>query len=364
MHPESGNRGGIAWRQLAAAGLYRCGAFWALHTLSRHLELTGNGSGKLLRWVKTAKYVVLGYHRVGTGGVPLYCRFPQQAFARQMEYVRKHFRVISVRQMAQELQEPRAHGQAVVVTFDDGYAGTYTEAFPILQKYAIPATVYLVAGAVETGEVAWYDRIFLALRNAPQDLQLRFDRPRRFRLETDGDRIAAGTEVVMYLRTLPDEERQAWCAALEERLPVRAEDLRGAMVTWDHVRTMHRAGITFGAHTMTHPVASRLPPEVLRREVEESKHLIEQRIQSAVEEFAFPFGKARDCGAVGRSALAQLGFRTALTSIVGVNRPGADLFRLRRLMGEDISLGRFAFRLHQLFFHPVDEELGAIPAES
>ena len=68
--------------------------------------------------------------------------------------------------------------------------------------------------------------------------------------------------------------------------------------------------------------------------------------------------------AAAATLLAELGFRTALTTIVGVNRPGADLFRLRRLViGNDPSISMFAFMLQRLFFHPVDEELSAlIPA--
>jgi len=51
----------------------------------------------------------------------------------------------------------------VAITFDDGYRSAYTIAFPILQKYRLPATIYLTAESVETGQVAWYDRVFLAI---------------------------------------------------------------------------------------------------------------------------------------------------------------------------------------------------------
>ena len=61
---------------------------------------------------------------------------------------------------------PSAQDQSVVVTFDDGYLGTYTDAFPVLKEYGIPATVYLIAGSVESGELAWYDQIFLRFQRA------------------------------------------------------------------------------------------------------------------------------------------------------------------------------------------------------
>ena len=77
-----------------------------------------------------------------------------------------------------------------------------------------------------------------------------------------------------------------------------------------------------------------------------------------MEDFAFPFGKPADCGAIGANVLSALGLRTAMTTIVGVNEPGADSFRLRRMVqGEEPSIAMFAFRLQRLFFRPADEEL-------
>jgi peptidoglycan/xylan/chitin deacetylase (PgdA/CDA1 family) len=352
------------WRQLVAEGLYRTGLLRALQGISQRYELTADDPlGRRFRRVQKAKYVVLGYHRVGTEGVPLFCSLPQSVFAAQMEYVRQHFRVLSVRQMAEELAAPEPPGQAVVVTFDDGYLGTFTEAFPVLQAYNIPATVYLTAGAVESGEISWYDRIFLGFfKHAGSSLQVMLDKPRTFILHGSACRIDAATEVVMYLRSIPDNERRNWCSRFEQIVPLLGDELRGSMMSWDQIRLMQRAGFSFGAHTMTHPVASRLAPEALRNEVAESKWLIEQRLSSPIDEFAFPFGKPRDCGAIGSAELKELGFRTALTTIIGVNKPGTDMFRLRRLViGNDTSIARFALTLHQLFFHSVDEELSGHP---
>jgi len=359
MAAEQEKRLAVDWRHVVIEGIYRSGLLRACHGLSRRYEwVDKNGRGGRFRNVREARYVILGYHRVGTEGAPLFSRLPGPVFARQMQYIRRHYRILSVRQMVEELRNPGDQGRAVVVTFDDGYLGTYTEAFPVLQDYQIPATVYLAAGAIENGDVPWYDRIFLQFRRAGSTLKLLLDRPRSFELRSDAARIEAATEIVMYLRSIPDEQRQDWCRRFDRMVPLAAGDLHGAMMSWEQVLRMRQSGVTFGAHTMTHPVASRLGPEELRKEVAESKRLIEQRLSSGVDEFAFPFGKPRDCGNAAATLLAELGFRTALTTIVGVNRPGADLFRLRRLViGDDPSISMFAFKLHQLFFHPVDEEL-------
>jgi peptidoglycan/xylan/chitin deacetylase (PgdA/CDA1 family) len=354
------------WRHMVAAGLYQTGLLRAFQAVSRHCELASDdGGGERLRRVRKAKYVVLGYHGVGAQEFPLYCRLPKRIFADQMRYIKRHYRVLSLRQMVEELQNPSAEGQNMVVTFDDGYLGTYTDAFPVLKEYGIPATVYLTAGSIESGELAWYDGIFLRFQRATSEVTVTLDTEKAFRLTDFASRVDAATTVVLYLRTLPDEERQRWCESLEKAMPLRPADLRGSMMNWDQVREMRGKGISFGSHTMTHPVLSRLKPDALQREVAESKQLIESRLDAVVEDFAFPFGKPRDCGRIGAAALSALGLRSAMTTIVGVNEPGVDEFRLRRVvLGDEPSIAMFAFRLQRLFFRPADEESTAVASSA
>src|SRR5260370_37499608 len=85
----------------------------------------------------------------------------------QRRFLREKFHVLSRRQLCDELRNPAGCGRWAAVTFDDGYSDLFTHALPVLRKYEIPAPVYLTAGCIETGEVAWYDRIFLALQVAP-----------------------------------------------------------------------------------------------------------------------------------------------------------------------------------------------------
>ncbi len=348
------------WRHLLANGLYKSGALGAFRRLSRYWEVSFSDGGERLRKVQRSKYVVLGYHNVGSRGLPLYSRLPKPVFAEQMRYIRQNYRILSLRQMLAELANPAAQDQGVVVTFDDGYVGTYCEAFPVLKEYGIPASVYLTAGAIESGKVPWYDRIFLQIQRGPAELTVHLDTEKILRLTTFASRVDAATEIVLYLRTRQDEERRIWCKWLDEQIPLPEAELQGAMMNWEQIREMLGAGISFGCHTMTHPVLSRLTPDSVQREVADSKLLIEKRLNIEVEDFAFPFGKVRDCGTVGAKELAQLGIKTAMTTIVGVNEPGANPFRLRRMVqGDEPSIAMFAYRLQRLFFRPEDEEVNS-----
>jgi peptidoglycan/xylan/chitin deacetylase (PgdA/CDA1 family) len=357
---SNGSNGHTAWRELVVNGLYRTGALRMLEGVARSWELQFDSRSRLPRChhVSTARFALLCYHRVGTKGIPFYCSLDPRAFEEQMRYLRERYRIISLGELCQEMNDPEARGQAVAVTFDDGYRDLYTNAFPILQKYKIPATIYLTAGAIESGSVSWYDRVFLALRVFPRDtLELHLDQRHLFLLQSHRARVDAATRIIAILRNLPDAQRRGCCAAIERICTLPSDELADRMLTWDQVREMSREGISFGSHTLTHPVVSRLLPSEMADELSQSKEILEKKIGCRVQDFAFPFGQRADCGEAAESVLAGLGYRSAATTCWGINRPGGNPFALSRVqIGEESSLPLFAFRLNQLFLRREEAE--------
>jgi peptidoglycan/xylan/chitin deacetylase (PgdA/CDA1 family) len=274
-------------------------------------------------------------------------------FEGQMRYLKNHYRVLSLAEACRELESPASAAPAVVVTFDDGYRDLYLQAFPILQRYNIPATIYLIAGSIESGRPAWYDRIFLALKHAPGpnlEVDLGDAKSRRYVLDDDATRFRAALEIIIALRAMPDTARQELCAALETQIQLPPDRLANRMLDWDKIRLMQRAGMFFGCHTMTHAAVSRLDSPGREREIVDSKKLIESRIEVEIRDFAYPFGKPEDCGTEATQILSREGYRSAVTTCDGVNVYGADPFKLFRInAGDERSLAMFAARLNWAF---------------
>lgn len=63
-----------------------------------------------------------------------------------------------------------------------------------------------------------------------------------------------------------------------------------SMLRWGEVQTMHRAGVTFGAHTVSHPDLTRLALPQAREEIRESRARLEEALGSPVTSFAYPYG--------------------------------------------------------------------------
>jgi hypothetical protein len=210
----------------------------------------------------------------------------------------------------------------------------------------------LPVASIEGNEPLWYDRIFLLFTVFPGDrIQVDCDRPRNFALPNQKARIAAAAEVISWLRTLPEDQRKRECERLESKAELPKDILKNRMLTWEQIREMRAAGVEFGAHTMTHPVVSRLTQEQLEHEIVDSKSILEARINERVQHFAFPFGKAADCGSAAFSVISKAGFRSASTTEEGVNGPGSNLLSLNRIsLGEERHLPMFALKMAQLFF--------------
>jgi peptidoglycan/xylan/chitin deacetylase (PgdA/CDA1 family) len=342
----------LDWRELVIKGMHYSGALHLARRLSRSHEIHPDSSLPFPRFerINTPKFVILCYHGIGESGNPLGVAPTRELFEAQMRFLRENYRVASLDEACRELSGGAKSEPGVVITFDDGYRSTYTVALPILQKYRLPATVYLTLESVEKGQVAWYDRVFLAMAVAPSgelqlDLQLGLQGPWRFQLNTPEDR----------LRTLPNSQRSCCCALLENKIGLPQNALSSRVLSWEEIHTMHQAGIAFGSHTLTHPVVSQLAPQELEQELGASKCVLEKKLGVPVLDFAFPFGKASDCSPVALEMLSRCGYRSAVTTVPGVNTPQVNPFELRRLqVGSDGSLARFAFDLGRAFLRAED----------
>lgn len=344
------------WRALLAGGMLRSGVVSAAASFSKRYQL-GAKSSRMLRRSLGCRAVILCYHRVGVGGTPIYSQLPAAVFESQIRFLRRHYRIIPLDQVLQEIGGADPGEPAVAITFDDGYVGTYSEAFPILRKYEIPATVYLTVNCIETGEIAWYDRIFLAFQMACKpNLDLSPAGLGNFLLGTRSERFGEALRLIRELQRLPNFQRKQVCDDIDTQIPVDYEATHNRMMNWDQVREMHRSGVCFGAHTMTHPVVSQLDAQELRYELRQSKQAIESRLQTQVRHFAFPFGDAKACGKAAPGMLRELGYSSGATTIPGVNTYGVNPYFLYRSGICGIQhVGIFGLKLARLFLQTSDQ---------
>ncbi len=294
--------------------------------------------------------VILMYHHVKESDAQDAQGVTRNRLNEQMEYLKKHFCICSLDEIVSPRQKKQPISRnALALTFDDGFEDFYTQAYPVLKKHKVPATVYLVSHAVEHQVPIWTERlesIVKLSKNAEFELHLSGTR-RSFSIQTEDERQEALIQIKSYLKKVSDGERQKAMAQLDGAYALQEGDASGnsRMLNWSQVREMKSYGITFGAHTMTHPILTRLPEQDAMREIRGSKEHIEKRLSEPVLDFCYPNGEASDFNERIKRIVQDAGFRSAATSIWGQNGRDQDPYELKRVYVTDEPLPFFAARI-------------------
>jgi peptidoglycan/xylan/chitin deacetylase (PgdA/CDA1 family) len=154
--------------------------------------------------------------------------FPPDVFSMTIKMIaEKGLRTIPLSRIPEYLSKDASFPEdTLAITFDDGYESTYKIAFPVLKKYGMTATVFLITG----------------------------------------DQAKKGNNEI--LPTFGGRN----------------------MLTWVQILEMQKAGLEFGSHSITHPDLTRLPLELVDREIGESRDILESTLENEVYAFAYPYG--------------------------------------------------------------------------
>jgi peptidoglycan/xylan/chitin deacetylase (PgdA/CDA1 family) len=306
---------------------------------------------RLLKQVASAdrlrgRLSILIYHRVLARPDPLFPdEIDAQRFEQQLRYLKANFNLLPLCDAVEALRNGCLPPRSACLTFDDGYADNATIALPLLQKYEVPATIFVATGFLDGGRM-WNDTIIELIRLAPDAIDLSSAGFGPFALDTVARRQHAIRTLLDALKYLPIEAREAQVEALAALVPVTLPaDL---MMSTEQLRQVHHAGIHIGGHTVNHPIIARLPDASARREIVDGKAALEAMIDAPVTLFAYPNGKpGTDYCAEHVRMVNEAGFTAAVSTSWGAARQGNDLFQLPRFTPWDRSQVRFTMRMLQ-----------------
>lgn len=253
------------------------------------------------------------------------------AFEYQIRYLSSQFTIVELHEWLRTRQPERG---AVAITFDDGYADVFTHAWPVLQRYGVRATVFLVPGAMDCCAPLWVDRIDyivhettvpqISLTITGQPVTLDFTSPQR--------RVSAAQYLRNKLKRIEDDERRSLIEQFQELSQVDSALAFGQrqLLSWDQVKTLHRQGVTFGSHSLTHPILTRLSPASLREELGVAKARIEAVIGEPITSLAYPNGGLEDFNPTVVHTARSLGYQYGVTFLPGRCLATTDPFAIPR----------------------------------
>ncbi|MEO8382440.1 MAG: polysaccharide deacetylase family protein [Acidobacteriota bacterium] len=289
---------------------------------------------------------IVYYHNVLPGPLDPYdhrsSRLAAHVFARQVDYLVKRLRPVSLPVLLAQWREGNRSEKSVAFTFDDGFQGVLDHAFPILEARGIPASVFVVTKRLEppAHQLFHFDEIEIACRlTRRRSLKMPFLGALPHPMASRWGRAWTLKRIKRRLKVLEEEERGVWHARVLAELGVTPEQCHAYALGQEKYRTLDAAGLrtliaagwTIGSHTRTHRTVSRLAPADLRSEIEGSRDDLRRHLGLQDLPFAYPYGDAEHISPDARAAIERAGYPCALTTIRGSVADDGDPFALRRM---------------------------------
>ena len=247
-------------------------------------------SGCLDRITPIGGYAVVNYHGVVPADHSADETFldgnlvQSEVFRQQIQFLKSHYHVVHPDDFRAWIEQGKQlPPRAVLVTCDDGLVNTLTDMLPVLHSEGV-SCLFLVTAASCSDEpgMLWYEELYHLMRNKPliaPDLQLPAEEGPESPSSTSFQ--ARWWSAVRKASRLDAKARADWMDKVRHHCgPTQAlrSERRWRLLNIAELRQMAEAGMSIGAHTLSHPVLSLCSEEEARREIQESKNNLERAL--------------------------------------------------------------------------------------
>ncbi len=251
-----------------------------------------------------------------------------EIFAEQMRLLARKYNVVAMEEALHAFtQRTKLPPRAVLITFDDAYYDFGEIAWPILRREKLPVTLFVPTGFPDHPERSfWWDRLHRAFCQSAQK-RIEVAEVGTLELHTPQALRESLKRTQNYVKTLPHSAAMKFVDEVYMRLDGQ-NAAQKSVLSWDELRQLASEGVTLGAHTVTHPIMTKLSPEGVRYEIKRAQEDLQHEIGKTLPIFCYPSGGHDDAVV---ALLREEGFQMAFTTLDGQNDlRRADPLRLRR----------------------------------
>jgi peptidoglycan/xylan/chitin deacetylase (PgdA/CDA1 family) len=268
------------------------------------------------------------------------------AFRSQLRLLKKHYNVVSPDQLLGWLRQQQSLPErSVVLTCDDGLLNHLTNVLPILQEEGLKCLFFVTGVSLaDKPEMAWYTELYLMLKNVPKQgepiIVRRITIPRI--TANQEQRRSLWVKLVKTLSQMDVTERRTFMDDAAEKLGLTStwrtrylEDpvLRNRFqsLRLPELKQLADAGMTIGAHTLSHPALSAQSAELARAEIARCREALEKCLGRPVWAFAYPFGDPTSVGAREYRMAEEAGYECAFVNVGRVTTSSFARFSFPRI---------------------------------
>lgn len=277
--------------------------------------------GSTLRSRSRGMATILCYHRILT---EIYDEsFPESGvsihvdeFEKQMIFLRDNFHCVSLDELITALESGKSTKHMVAVTFDDGSKDNLTLGFPILERLNIPACFFLISGLFFEKRL-WRVELGHIIRHST-NINFNFDTASySFNLHSEKDRLLATKKIRSICEKSDEVKIFELIDFLHTQSPVKYKNEDFFLSIKDIQDILKSSLITFGAHSVSHPILKDLPEESVRNEMIQSRVALQKITGKDIIYFAYPYGTKKAASLREFSIAKEIGFKASFTTRVG-----------------------------------------------
>lgn len=260
-----------------------------------------------------------------------------KSFRSHLLFLKKHYQILPLTELIQRAGKPDIK-RCCAITFDDGWLDNYTQAYPLLVLYRIPATIFLTTGFIGTYRLFWPEELasYMKLPESKSVFRQHHVFKRLFaseELDIKNSKVFIDS-AIMALKGWAPQERTELIEQLRKITNISFRER--SLMNWQEVKKMEESGlITFGAHTANHVMLDQVPLEEAEAEIVQSRNAIKDHLGFTPKFFAYPNG---NYNFELKRLLRKHDFISAVTTKKGWFNKDCDFFEIPRIgIHEDIS---------------------------
>jgi peptidoglycan/xylan/chitin deacetylase (PgdA/CDA1 family) len=270
----------------------------------------------------------------------------EESFRSQLRLLQEYYNVISPDQFLRWLgRQDDLPERAILLTCDDGLLNHLTNMLPILQDEQLKCLFFVTGASLgDASEMLWYVELYLMLMEAQeQDKPLLLPGIRIPKISADpGQRRSLWLELLRTLSRVDAVARRSFLeeaaakVGLEPSWKMRYLDdallrNRFQVLRLPELKQLAEAGMTIGAHTMSHPALVDQSVELARAEIAECRKALGLSLGRPVWAMAYPFGDPACVGDREYRLAEAAGYDCAFVNVGGALSTRSSRFSLPRI---------------------------------
>lgn len=295
--------------------------------LLKHVLYPTLSRARILRRPSDAGPAVLTYHGILPAG---YTRrdaaidghlIGSDEFRAHLRFLKSRWNVIAPEQFRLWCDgQAKLPARSVLLTCDDGLLNTVTDMLPIIRDFDLPFLFFITgASTSEQAAMLWYERLYLWLAQVGT-VSIRIPwRAQAYAGKNKQQRHSLWQELIGKLSSFEAGARESildqmriqigisegWEWEYSQNEPSRR---RFFMLNRADLQKLADAGATIGAHTLSHPMLSRMSDDLAFHEISESRTQLENAIGREIWAFAYPFGTPKSASVRDAALARRAGF--------------------------------------------------------